>query len=69
MRIMRRKLSKELMKLFENDRHWLESESVVPELLDDVVEGNGGGFEEFGKDGVVIVEDGAGFLVLLFGFQ
>ena len=57
------------MKLFENDGHWLESESVVPELLDDVVEGNGGGFEEFGKDGVVIVEDGAGFLVLLFGFQ
>ena len=57
------------MKLFENDGHWLESESVVPELLDDVVEGNGGGFEEFGKDSVVIVEDGAGFLVLLFGFQ
>ena len=48
MRIMRRELSKELMKLFENERHWLKSKSVVPELLDDVVEGNGCGFEEFG---------------------
>ena len=57
------------MKLFENDGHWLESECVVPELLDDVVEGDGSGFEEFGQDGVMIIEDGTGFLVLLFGFQ
>jgi hypothetical protein len=60
---------KELVERLKNEWHWSESHGRGPNGLDDVVDGDGGGFEQFGHDGSVVVEDGATFGVLLFGFE
>ena len=57
--IMWWEIAEELVQLLEHNGQWGEAHGLRPNLGDDEVDDHGGGFEEFGEDGVVVVEDGS----------
>ena len=47
------------MELLKHDGHWCEAHCLRPDLGNDEVDDHGGCLEQFGKNGVAVVEDGS----------
>ena len=56
---MRRQGAEKLVEFLEHQWHGCEAHGLWPDLCYDQVDDHGSSFEEFGDDGVVVVEDGS----------
>ena len=59
---------KELVKVFESDGHGCETHGLLPYCMYDFIDDHGCGFEEFGHDGVAVIEDGSATEVAFLAF-
>ena len=57
------------MEVFEGDGHGCKAHGFFPYRKYDLVEYHGCGFEEFGHDGLSVVEDGSALSVGLLAFE
>ena len=57
------------MELLECVGHGSKTHGIRPYCLDDFIDDHGSGFEQFGHDGVPVVQNGASFEVVLLALS